>query len=523
MWCFTLAAIEPTTIEPIKLFATDLTFRWFTVLVVASLCVLFVSIGYFLCFRFYRRPFYGWCTLAWFINALYLAIEAPFVSYLHKPAFAYFIFLVGTLGTFPFLAASISLGAPRFPWKLFGILSVISLLLLAVTTLSVPYFAGKELLSTDVFPSVTIGGVVFSTLVLFFVFLRLPKEWYPHDVWRRRSLSPSDLSSSAPEQPLSPEPPEKERDPLAAPRRWVRWTFFGYAALQPLYLYRKTQNTDLLLVIFGVALLLKILNVCALLRAFASDLLAIREDVARDSALADLRAMTFAIQHESNTPIGALASLYEELKREYQHDLRVKTYAERLKREIVRLRGASRIVSIVRGNVEFYRKIMSRVSLEDVVRSAWKHARIDAPPGTNFDLQVSGRPQVEGLRTLLEEVFLNLFKNSIEAINERKGSTPGTISVRIWRPKDGTEAVITVEDDGAGIPVQIRPEIFKLFSTKTEKKGNPGLGLFISKKIVTTIHGGSLDIDWSEVGKGTRMILALPISKYRSKVQTPKA
>jgi signal transduction histidine kinase len=70
--------------------------------------------------------------------------------------------------------------------------------------------------------------------------------------------------------------------------------------------------------------------------------------------------------------------------------------------------------------------------------------------------------------------------------------------------------VVTVADDGPGIPEDVRPMIFEpFFTTKAAGQGT-GLGLSISRKIVIA-HGGELEVD-SEVGRGSRFSVRLPRS-----------
>jgi hypothetical protein len=82
----------------------------------------------------------------------------------------------------------------------------------------------------------------------------------------------------------------------------------------------------------------------------------------------------------------------------------------------------------------------------------------------------------------LEQVFLNICLNACQAMNGK-----GHLTVRT-READGRVSV-EVADDGPGIPVDVRPHIFKPFFT-TKREGN-GLGLAISARIVAE-HGGHI-------------------------------
>jgi signal transduction histidine kinase len=99
----------------------------------------------------------------------------------------------------------------------------------------------------------------------------------------------------------------------------------------------------------------------------------------------------------------------------------------------------------------------------------------------------------------LRQVFLNLLRNSREAMPEG-----GQLQVRS-RPQDGY-VVVTVKDEGRGIPETIREHIFEpFFSTK---HGGTGLGLAVTRQILQA-HGGQILCE-SSPGKGTTFVVKLP-------------
>ena len=99
---------------------------------------------------------------------------------------------------------------------------------------------------------------------------------------------------------------------------------------------------------------------------------------------------------------------------------------------------------------------------------------------------------------------MNLLTNAAQALGERKRAAPSAS-----RPtrKDG-KAVITVADDGPGIPPELLPRIFDPFFTTKEVGQGSGLGLSIVHGIVER-HGGTIAVD-SAVGKGTTFTVSLP-------------
>ncbi len=101
----------------------------------------------------------------------------------------------------------------------------------------------------------------------------------------------------------------------------------------------------------------------------------------------------------------------------------------------------------------------------------------------------------------LRQVFINLLDNEFKFTSE-----DGTIKIDL---KDmGENFVVSVIDDGDGIPEQDREHVFEKFYRGTSKKSHTGIGLSIVYQIVK-LSGGDIKLV-SEVGKGTSFIITLP-------------
>jgi signal transduction histidine kinase len=107
---------------------------------------------------------------------------------------------------------------------------------------------------------------------------------------------------------------------------------------------------------------------------------------------------------------------------------------------------------------------------------------------------------VDGQR--LRQVFTNVLKNAVEAVEPRRGS--GRVAVDLFAEAD--RVVVEVTDDGIGIAPGDREKIFLPFFTT--KPAGTGLGMSIVKKIVD-LHGGDITIE-SAPGRGTRIRISLP-------------
>ncbi len=117
-------------------------------------------------------------------------------------------------------------------------------------------------------------------------------------------------------------------------------------------------------------------------------------------------------------------------------------------------------------------------------------------------------PMLEGAPAHLNQVFLNLFMNALQAI-EIKGKSEGAIDV-VTRSND-SEVVIEIADDGCGIAPEMMPKIFDPFFTTKPLGRGTGLGLSLSHGIISE-HGGRIEVD-STVGVGTRFCIRLPLQR----------
>jgi two-component system, OmpR family, sensor histidine kinase VicK len=107
-------------------------------------------------------------------------------------------------------------------------------------------------------------------------------------------------------------------------------------------------------------------------------------------------------------------------------------------------------------------------------------------------------------RSRLYQVFANLLNNAIKFTEE------GNITINVQRTHDiNEEALVSINDTGAGIDAEILPRLFSRFTTKSQTSGT-GLGLFISKGIVDA-HGGRIWAENNADGKGATFSFTLPI------------
>jgi two-component system, NtrC family, nitrogen regulation sensor histidine kinase NtrY len=155
---------------------------------------------------------------------------------------------------------------------------------------------------------------------------------------------------------------------------------------------------------------------------------------------------------------------------------------------------------------EFLREQRDRISLvgDDPADAEVSGEGAVLPRGVELEFELPDTEAAVNLdRQMLRRALINLIRNAGQAVDRADGGA-GRIVVRLSR--DGDYFVIDIDDDGPGIPDEMRYTVFDPYVTT--KHDGTGLGLAIVKKIVIE-HGGSIHADQSPLG-GARMRLRLP-------------
>jgi signal transduction histidine kinase len=111
-------------------------------------------------------------------------------------------------------------------------------------------------------------------------------------------------------------------------------------------------------------------------------------------------------------------------------------------------------------------------------------------------------PQIEAFSDELVQVWTNLVHNAIQAMN-------GKGKIDIETKMEDKNIIVSITDNGGGIPENVRDKIFNQYFTTKKAGEGTGLGLDITKKIIEK-HGGTI---WfaSEMGSGTTFFVKLPV------------
>ncbi len=129
-------------------------------------------------------------------------------------------------------------------------------------------------------------------------------------------------------------------------------------------------------------------------------------------------------------------------------------------------------------------------------------------------------PPIECFPGQLNQVFMNLLANAVDACEESNGGysfaevkeRPNKIEVRTSLIEQGQMLETKIKDNGTGMDDKVRKRAFdSRFTTKEVGKGT-GLGLAIAHQIITEKHNGTLQIH-SQLGKGSEFVITLPVKQ----------
>jgi signal transduction histidine kinase len=138
-------------------------------------------------------------------------------------------------------------------------------------------------------------------------------------------------------------------------------------------------------------------------------------------------------------------------------------------------------------------------------------------PGAEVIKKYGNLPKVECFAGQLNQVFMNLLTNAVDALDERDQArtleemeaNPSTIRIHTELLKDDS-VVIRIADNGPGMTPQVKQRLFDPFFTTKPVGVGTGLGLSISYQIVVEKHKGQLQC-LSELGQGTEFVIQIPL------------
>jgi signal transduction histidine kinase len=254
--------------------------------------------------------------------------------------------------------------------------------------------------------------------------------------------------------------------------------------------------------------------------------------------LASIGQLTAGIAHEINNPVNyinagidslttnvreidQIMDLYQRLTKDNfdrQSELiraeEEKIDVEETRKEIRNLlqsvrNGAERTTEIVKGLRTFSRLDENEIKPADIhegidltlvmLHNKYKHH-------VKIIKQYGELPMVDCYPGKLNQVFMNILSNGIEAITEK-----GTITIKTWEDKPEKNVFISIKDDGEGMSESTLKNIFNPFFTTKEVGKGTGMGLSISHGIIEQ-HKGKIEVK-SKPGEGAEFIIFLPVKQ----------
>lgn len=293
-----------------------------------------------------------------------------------------------------------------------------------------------------------------------------------------------------------------DKEELMRPWHQTRKVIFGLAALSVVLI---------LIVANGVAIWL----VNDIFIADQTRIHALRK-VEHSSKLASIGRLAAGVAHEINNPLAIInekAGLIKDLftfQERYAADEKLIGLVDSIADSVDRCGAITkRLLAFARHLDVKVQSISLRAVIEDVLGFLKKEAEYRSIVVT-VDV-ADDIPEFETDRGKVQQILLNLVNNAFHAMMDGG-------HLDLMARLDGAGfVVVTVTDDGSGIPVADLKRIFEpFFSTKT-KTGGTGLGLSISYGLIQEL-GGKIDVK-SELGKGTQFTISLPLKPQKQEKQ----
>ncbi len=237
-------------------------------------------------------------------------------------------------------------------------------------------------------------------------------------------------------------------------------------------------------------------------------------NITRDKEIAEMKSdFVSKVSHELRTPLSSIKAYIEMLIDGEAHDEEtraefyniVQSETNRLQRLIDNILSISRIES---GVTKVHREL---VTLPKLVKECIDVLQPQAQ-AKNITLIEIAAPvffDVHADRDMIYQATMNLMSNAIKYTQQG-----GQVKIAIEVDEHDRQAIVSVTDNGAGIPAEDLPMLFqKFFRVQSNNKlaTGTGLGLNLVKHVIESVHNGRVWVE-SEVGKGSTFRYALPIA-----------
>ena len=236
--------------------------------------------------------------------------------------------------------------------------------------------------------------------------------------------------------------------------------------------------------------------------------------LAADLSETDRRKNEFlaTLAHELRNPLAPMSNMLEVLKRSDGNTEIIKRAYDIIERQLGQMvRLVDDLLDLNRITYDRLELRPVEVKLSSVIQQAIETSRpLLEAAGHDLSVDLPDEPTyLNADPARLAQVFGNLLNNSSKY-------TPPNGRISLSAKRIGDEAIVTVKDDGAGIPRDKLGSIFNMFMqvdrTAERSQGGLGIGLTLVKRLVE-MHGGSIEAKSDGEGKGSEFVVHLPILK----------
>lgn len=232
-----------------------------------------------------------------------------------------------------------------------------------------------------------------------------------------------------------------------------------------------------------------------------------QEQLERTSFWHDLAA---SMSHEIRNPLVAIKTYAQLLPERYEDTEFRSEFSDIVTEEVDRLNRIIEQINDFAHPPDLQIKLIEIPQLlqRGIGKALEKETYTDVPIHTVMEPNM---PAIKGDPKALSECFANLITNALEATCDQ-GTPQIELKARQNRHHDGSQdVVVTVSDNGSGIPFEFQDKIFSPFCTS--KPRGMGLGLPIAKRTIID-HNGSINID--SAPEGTHVVISLPAFQHES-------
>ncbi len=226
-------------------------------------------------------------------------------------------------------------------------------------------------------------------------------------------------------------------------------------------------------------------------------------DTLQAEKMAAIATLAAEIAHEFNNPLHYISNYLYLLSTELPQDFKGAEYIEKIQG------GIDSLAAMTKSLLEFSRPPQDEFALVDI------HSTLDAALAQIMDTAAAQRYElrkefrcraatVRGSDRMLQQVFMQVFQNAVDAMSEGGRLTVSTACSK-------GSVLVAIEDNGIGIPERNISRVFDpFFSTRKNSKRGTGLGLSVSYNVIKQ-HLGEIRLTSIE-GQGTKVTIILPKS-----------